>query len=952
MSTSDFEFSETARPDDCASGEGKVIRYSGKENLTGIPTRNEIISENDEGLTAILNNALAERQEIPFMATDFEGSTEKINGKYHYVLRLYGSLINGQKAVVTVEGIQVFFDALIPEKETADSFKIKVNDVLSSVIKDYKIEHIKAFPLRGYHTEKKSYLRIITRGTGDRKKALQAIQKNNFKTASDDMWFRQATLRTPSVSVNNFQPVDNLKILSDRFPISALTRDRTLILTWDIETYDLRGTGDFPEILDESGSVFMICMSLHWKDDPKPLKQVCLVDLETAPDSRWVTVVCGNQVNLLKAFALCWRAFQPDIQLGFNDTDYDWPFIIERAYKYEILIGVNSKNTFRHENPTNGGDEDEKPTNGGDEDEKPTNGGDEKEDERSGQPIEIKIALGNFFKSTFLKIPGCVPVDVRPCFKKLNTRSEKSSLKYYLKICKLESKAEMPVNKMWRIYAEVKENPSELTARNMHEIANYCIIDALRCQELMVKRNVINDYREVASLAYISLFDAHYRANGMKHNAMRKCREGQISRRLRISAKKRHRVEKTSDGTRFCLVIPSLIMAYNLSPEKIITSEAEADIMQKNGCELHKIEFPFNNRVVRAWSVRHSNKVEKKGLFPVVLEELFNKRAELKTQLASLGKRKERLGEKITVRPEGIYEYFLWRGGNAKSPIFLLALAGGITSAGQYNLNLVAKYVTGKGFRIKYGDTDSLYLTCPDKYYEKCDDAFARGGLPKEDYWTEMVKITMDVMKKLRDQVNAYLALKNGTTYLKMAYEEVLFPVCFTGKKKYFGVPHEGIVNFRPDAIFTKGIDTWDFVEFEMTAAWKPKVKNQCIQRFIARMREKGLKIPDPGERFSFVVVKKPPLYSKKGKEKQVNVGERMEYSDNAKKDKMEIDINYYIDKTRGLCARFINNDERYQPPPTHKIMQIRDADEREKRIDSHSQSEAKKWLEKYIKSL
>ncbi|CAB4435828.1 unnamed protein product [Rhizophagus irregularis] len=110
-------------------------------------------------------------------------------------------------------------------------------------------------------------------------------------------------------------------------------------------------------------------------------------------------------------------------------------------------------------------------------------------------------------------------------------------------------------------------------------------------------------------------------------------------------------------------------------------------------------------------------------------------------------------------------------------------------------------------------------------------------------------------------------------------------------------------------------------------------------------MREKGLKIPDPGERFSFVVVKKPPLYSKKGKEKQVNVGERMEYSDNAKKDKMEIDINYYIDKTRGLCARFINNDERYQPPPTHKIMQIRDADEREKRIDSHSQSEAKNGL-------
>ena len=50
----------------------------------------------------------------------------------------------------------------------------------------------------------------------------------------------------------------------------------------------------------------------------------------------------------------------------------------------------------------------------------------------------------------------------------------------------------------------------------MREVANYCIIDALRCQELLVKLSVINDYREVASIAYVSLFDAHYRTNGMK----------------------------------------------------------------------------------------------------------------------------------------------------------------------------------------------------------------------------------------------------------------------------------------------------------------------------------------------------------------------------------------------------------------------------------------------------
>src|SRR2546423_3130677 len=147
----------------------KVIRYSGENYLKGIPTRNEIVAENNEGLTEILNNILAERWEVPFMAVDFEGSSEKIGAKHHYVLRLYGSLINGQKAVVILLGIQVFFDVLVPDKESTDSFERKINDILSGIIGNYKIDHIKAFSLCGYHTEKKTYLRILINGTGDRK---------------------------------------------------------------------------------------------------------------------------------------------------------------------------------------------------------------------------------------------------------------------------------------------------------------------------------------------------------------------------------------------------------------------------------------------------------------------------------------------------------------------------------------------------------------------------------------------------------------------------------------------------------------------------------------------------------------------------------------------------------------------------------------------------------------
>ena len=49
---------------------------------------------------------------------------------------------------------------------------------------------------------------------------------------------------------------------------------------------------------------------------------------------------------------------------------------------------------------------------------------------------------------------------------------------------------------------------------------------------------------------------------------------------------------------------------------------------------------------------------------------------------------------------------------------------------------------------------------------------------------------------------------------------------------------------------------------------------------------------------------------------------------------------------------RFINEDDKYQLPLLHKIIQLKDSDEKEKQIDQYSQDEAKKWLKKYIKSL
>jgi len=74
--------------------------------------------------------------------------------------------------------------------------------------------------------------------------------------------------------------------------------------------------------------------------------------------------------------------------------------------------------------------------------------------------------------------------------------------------------------------------------------------------------------------------------------------------------------------------------------------------------------------------------------------------------------------------------------GQSDFPFYKLELAESVTLAKQENIKLVAEFMKKKGFGIKYGDTDSLYLTCPDSYYEKCDLTYdaRKGVISKLEY--------------------------------------------------------------------------------------------------------------------------------------------------------------------------------------------------------------------------
>ena len=75
---------------------GTLARYDGAGPLASVPSRNDIVTEYDNGMTNVLRQSLSGKQPIYFMPTEVSDDTsEYVNGVSSYILRITGTLING-----------------------------------------------------------------------------------------------------------------------------------------------------------------------------------------------------------------------------------------------------------------------------------------------------------------------------------------------------------------------------------------------------------------------------------------------------------------------------------------------------------------------------------------------------------------------------------------------------------------------------------------------------------------------------------------------------------------------------------------------------------------------------------------------------------------------------------------------------------------------------------------
>lgn len=1009
-----------------------IINFSDIQRAGYIPKRSDFL-DGVEKLT--IKKIIDNRESVVVMPCDVNDSFNIFNdGKLEYILVIYGSMTDGSKAQVIVTGIKPYIKIQITDCNDGVLMEKNIKRYIENIITDYKefnkffkTEIVYEKPVIGFIENTTPFIKVYfsnltTRNTVTRK--LKNIA--TLKVFEDDNKYYQKFIRENNISLNSWLNLSKYSYISSFnstyknvlssgcqhvFVISCenissvyppwndapvtLSKwiDRTLIQTWDIETYS--DSGDLPSGIRKDDNVFIIGCTFHWIGDTNVIQRICITSKKTDIIEDCLVIQCDNELEVIKSFSLITQSMYPDIITGFNDFEYDYRFILEKLSSRYPEIDRNKlfcDKIITYSNYTS-----------------PVT------------IIERKVKIPNVGDSiiNLIKIIGIVPLDVRLIFRKIHNKLEETSLKFYLEEDKLPGKHEMPISELYRIYNSGK----------LDEVARackYCVNDAESCQRLLISRNVIGEQREIGNLPFSSLLDTTQNADGGRVRSIiqRFC----FKSGLVFPPAKKYSADENKErvkfpgamvlppikgienrrpvvGLDFQSLYPSIIMTYNLSPEKFIScdkiDEVSKEILKTNpAAEFHKTKVEMVDINYEGYFYRHGNKKENMGIYPTILQDLFNRRKEIKSRIGSTSGLEKNILDSKQKALKIFMNTFYGEAGNNISPLFLLELSGGVTEAGRNILSYAYKFVSDIGCEIKYGDTDSLYISCPESVFTEVDRQFINTEISKIEYWKKMVELTMEFTPKIIAQINEKMKEYSGSGFLKMAYEEVLFPVAFLGKKKYYGIPHKDKIKFDIDIkdMFIRGIDivkrgisqfskdiaseimlksmsenTEDDIltiiknileenshkqhpleSFIKTASFRPNKKNIAVQNFVTyliNMHAKEMiqndklissgkpanKIlytpPKPSDRFLYIIRSGSILDDKGNISKQAK-GERMEYFETAKELNISPDLFYYFSSELvGICARFIN----------YKF---------EEDDDQKEQDQAKKYLISYIKEL
>ncbi len=374
--------------------------------------------------------------------------------------------------------------------------------------------------------------------------------------------------------------------------------------------------------------------------------------------SKKEVVAVKNELELLRKFEEIINKEKPDVILSYNGDNFDLPYIRERAkkYRYEIRF-LGDKIIYR----------------------------------RKGR--ERACRLGKILHVDLYRFIANILAS--------SLQSETLSLNEVAKELIGEEKIKIEKYEMWKMF-EHKEKLDLLVEYNLND-AKITFLLGKKLLPLII---------ELSRLVKISPFDASRSSYSMlveNYLIEKTSKFNEIIPRRPKEEEVMKRLFKTYEGAFVFQPSPGLykdIVAFDfrsLYPSIIISKNICLTTIDKGCKEEDRIYEPEK---------RHYFCKNIKGFIPTVLKEIAEKRFALKDKLKKLNKDNEEYKEiynkqyTLKIIMNSTYGYL----GFARARWYCIEAAMSITSFGRYYIKKIINEFDNAGFRVIYGDTDSVFI--------------------------------------------------------------------------------------------------------------------------------------------------------------------------------------------------------------------------------------------------
>ncbi|CRG99029.1 DNA polymerase delta catalytic subunit, putative [Plasmodium relictum] len=525
------------------------------------------------------------------------------------------------------------------------------------------------------------------------------------------------------------------------------------ILSFDIECIKLDGKG-FPDAKNDP--IIQISSILYFQGDPidKSVKFIfTLLECASIPGSN--VIWFNDEKSLLNAWNEFLVRLDPDFLTGYNIINFDLPYILNRGTALNLK---KLKHLGRIKN------------------------------------VSSNVKDSSFSSKQFgthetkeININGRIQFDVYDLIKR-----DYKLKSYTLNYVSFEFLKEQKEDVHYSIMNDLQHESPESRKR----IATYCIKDGVLPLRLIDKLLFIYNYVEMARVTGTPFVYLLTRGQQIKVTSQlyRKCKELNYlipSTYVKINTNEKYEGATVLEPIKgyyiepistldFASLYPSIMIAHNLCYSTLIKNNNE--ISELSNDDVTVIQGKSNLKFVK--------KNVKKGILPLIVEELIEARKKVKLLMKKEENRITKMvlnGRQLALKisANSVYGY---TGASSGGQLPCLEVAVSITTLGRHMIDKTKEKVEGyynknNGFEhnstVIYGDTDSVMVK----------------------FGTNSIEEAMRLGRDAAERIS-----KEFLAPIKLEFEKVYCPYLLLNKKRYAGLLYTNPLNH--DKMDCKGIET------------------------------------------------------------------------------------------------------------------------------------------------